>query len=375
MAIYEITTDKLRKIEETSFSQAGLHERSDLQRLLRKQIEAVIPDTLIVAEEFGEWEDSKRRIDLLGIDKDAKLVVIELKRTEDGGHMELQAIRYAAMVSTMTFDKIVEVFASFLRRINSTADARQTILDFLGWDEPDEDRFAQDVRIVLVSAEFSKELTGAVMWLNDRNLDIRCVRIKPYSDNGRVLIDVQQVIPLPEAAEYQVQIREKEQKGRQERAERYDLRKKFWQALLARTSGRTPLHANISAGEYHWIGTSSGVRGLNLNYTIRQDEGTAELYIDRGPDAETNKRIFDFLRNHKAEIEQVFGGELSWQRLDDKRASRIAYTTLLGGWRSEESGWPGIQDAMIDAMIRLEKALAPQLAKLKSEVLSKGEHP
>ncbi len=375
MAIFEVTVDQLRKIEATSFSQAGLHERSDLQRLLRKQIEVIAPETLIVAEEFGEWEDSKRRIDLLGIDKDANLVVIELKRTEDGGHMELQAIRYAAMVSTMTFEKIVEVFASFLRRINSPADARQTLLDFLEWEEPDEDRFAQDVRIVLVSAEFSKELTGAVMWLNDRNLDIRCVRIKPYSDNGRVLIDVQQVIPLPEAAEYQVQIREKEQKGRQERAERYDLRKKFWQALLARASGRTPLHANISPGEYHWIGTSSGVRGLNLNYTIRQDEGTTELYIDRGPDADTNKRIFDFLHGHKTEIEQVFGGELSWQRLDDKRACRIAFTTPLGGWRSEESRWPETQDAMIDAMIRLEKALSPQLAKLKSEVLSKGEQP
>jgi hypothetical protein len=375
VAIFEVTPDQLRRIEETSFSQAGLHERADLQRLLRKQIDVVAPGTLIVAEEFGEWEDSKRRIDLLGIDKDANLVVIELKRTEDGGHMELQAIRYAAMVSTMTFNKTMEVFTNFLRRMNSTTDARQTLLDFLDWEEPDEDRFAQDVRIVLVSAEFSRELTGAVMWLNDRNLDIRCVRLKPYSDNGRVLIDVQQVIPLPEAAEYQVQIREKEQKGRQERAERYDLRKKFWQALLARAGGRTSLHANISPGEYHWIGTSSGVRGLNLNYIIRQDEGTAELYIDRGPDAEANKRIFDFLHSHRTEIEQAFGGELSWQRLDEKRACRIAFTTTLGGWRSEESRWPEIQDAMIDAMIRLEKALAPQLAKLKTEVLSKGEPP
>jgi hypothetical protein len=375
MAIYEVAPNQIRKIEETSFSHAGLHERADLQRLLRKQVDIIAPETLIVAEEFGEWEDSKRRIDLLGIDKDANLVVIELKRTEDGGHMELQAIRYAAMVSTMTFAKIVEVFGSFLRRNGSNADARTTLLNFLEWEEPDEDRFAQEVRIVLASAEFSKELTTAVMWLNERNLDIRCVRIKPYSDSGRVLIDVQQVIPLPEAAEYQVQIREKEQRGRQDRAERYDLRKKFWQGLLARAAGRTTLHANISPSEYNWIGTSSGVRGLNLNYSTRQEKGTAELYIDRGADGDMNKRIFDFLYGHKAEIEEVFGGELSWQRLDDRRACRIAHTTTLGGWRSEESRWPGIQDAMIDAMIRLEKALAPQVARLKTEVLSKGEQP
>lgn len=117
MAIFEIASDTIRTIEETTFGAAGIRERADLQRLLRKQIEIISPDTLIVAEEFCEWEDSKRRIDLLGVDSDANLVVIELKRTEDGGHMELQAIRYAAMVSTMTFDKVADVYAEFLLRL------------------------------------------------------------------------------------------------------------------------------------------------------------------------------------------------------------------------------------------------------------------
>jgi len=199
MAIYEISADKFRKIDETSFSSAGLRERQDLQRLLRSQIEIVSPDTLVIAEEFSQWEDSNRRIDLLCIDKNANLVVIELKRTEDGGHMELQSIRYAAMISAMTFARAVEVYTEFLKRNKSTDDACTSILEFLEWDEPDEDQFAQEVRIVLVSAEFSKELTTSVIWLNERGLDIECVRIKPYSDNGRILADIQQMIPLPEA--------------------------------------------------------------------------------------------------------------------------------------------------------------------------------
>lgn len=74
-------------------------------------------------------------------------------------------------------------------------DPRDRLLEFLEWDELDEDDFAQDVRIVLVSADFSRELTTAVMWLNEKDLDIRCVRIKPYEDKGRTLIDVQQIIP------------------------------------------------------------------------------------------------------------------------------------------------------------------------------------
>ena len=225
MAIYEISSDKFRKIDETSFSNAGLRERQDLQRLLRTQIEIVSPNTLIIAEEFSQWQDSNRRIDLLGIDKNGNLVVIELKRTEDGGHMELQSIRYAAMISAMTFDRAVEVYTEFLKQLGSTEDARTSLLDFLEWEEPDEDHFAQDVRIVLVSAEFSKELTTAVIWLNERGLDIECVRIKPYSDSGRILVDIQQIIPLPEAEDYRVRLKEKQQRERVSRTTSRDTTK------------------------------------------------------------------------------------------------------------------------------------------------------
>ena len=102
--------------------------------------------------------DSRRRIDLLGLDKDANLVVIELKRTDDGGHMELQAVRYAAMVSQMTFDQAVEAYRTYLEAQGQEEDAREGILSFLGWEEANDDQFAQDVRLVLVSAEFSKEI-------------------------------------------------------------------------------------------------------------------------------------------------------------------------------------------------------------------------
>ena len=54
MAIYEVSADKLRKVEETSFGTAGLGERADLQRLLRDQVTEVSPDTLVIAEEFSE---------------------------------------------------------------------------------------------------------------------------------------------------------------------------------------------------------------------------------------------------------------------------------------------------------------------------------
>jgi hypothetical protein len=225
VAIYEILDDGFRRVDETTFGAAGIRERADLQRLLRNHVEVISPETLVVSEEFGEWQDSRRRIDLLAIDKDANLVVIELKRNEDGGHMELQAIRYAAMVSTMTFERAVEVYADYLGRIGSDLDSRSSLLEFPEWDEPDEDSFAQNVQIVLAAADFSKELTTAVMWLNEQGLDVRCVRIKPYIYGGKILADVQQVIPLPEAEEYRVQIKEKQQRERAARKFSPDLTK------------------------------------------------------------------------------------------------------------------------------------------------------
>jgi len=369
MAIYEITSDSLRRIEQTSFAEAGIKERSDLQRLLRTQVDVISPDTLVIYEEFGDWQESKRRIDLLGIDKNPNLVVIELKRNEDGGHMELQAIRYSAMVSAMTFDKAVEVYSDYLNKSGQETDARQSMLEFLDWEEPDEDLFAQDVRMVLVSAEFSKELTTAVMWLNDRDLDIRCIRMKPYSDNGRLLVDVQQVIPLPEAATYQVQIREKERKGKKDKAERNTNLKRFWTQLLSYARSKSDLHANISPAESSWVGAGSGVRGLGFNYVVAKHEARVEIYIDRGANNdEENKTIFNQLHLHKDEIEEQFGGPLEWQRLDGKRACRIKKAIVLGGYRTDESQWQPIFQSMVDAMIALEKAIGPHIAAIKTSL-------
>ena len=103
-------------------------------------------------------------------------------------------------------------------------------------------------------------------------------------------------------------------------------------------------------------------------YNVQQKRGRVELYIDRGAGkGEENKQIFDRLHRQKEEIEKSFGGELSWQRLDDKKACRISYTLTVGGYRSEESKWPEIHDAMIDAMSRFQNAISTPLANLKVE--------
>jgi len=206
MPLYHLTDEALIPVEQTGFEKEVLRERQDLQRLLKKHIAALGDDLLVIAEEYGEFQDSKRRIDLLAVDKLANLVVIELKRTADGGHMELQSIRYAAMISNMTWDIAVSAFDNYFP---DESNAEQELLQFLEWDEPQRDDFGASVRIILASADFSKEITTSVIWLNQMELDITCVRLKLYKLNGELILNSEQIIPLPETEDYQIELREK----------------------------------------------------------------------------------------------------------------------------------------------------------------------
>ncbi len=206
-------------------------ERTDLQRLLKKNIGVIGSDLLVIAEEFGEWEESRRRIDLLALDREGSLVVIELKR-EDSGHMELQALRYAAMVSAMTFAHVVSTFEVHLEKESIEKDARHEIAGFLGWEGEANDPAIGDVRIVLVAEDFSKELTTSVLWLIDRGLDIRCIRLQPYRVGEQLLAELEQVIPLKAAEEYIIRLREKRQEQRQA-AEQGATMEEFWTKLPA----------------------------------------------------------------------------------------------------------------------------------------------
>jgi len=209
MPLYTFHKEAMREIRPTSFELCQVKERGDIQRLLRDQIETIVKDGMVLSEEFGDWEDAHRRIDLLVLDEEANLVVVELKRTDNGGHMDLQAIRYAAMVSTLTFEQAVEAHAQYLKKRKIDKNAKEAILGFLGWDSETTGRFNSSVRIVLVAADFSKEITTTALWLNEHHLDLQCVRLQPYDLDGQIVLDVQQLIPLPEAADYFVRIRNK----------------------------------------------------------------------------------------------------------------------------------------------------------------------
>jgi Domain of unknown function (DUF4268) len=63
-------------------------------------------------------------------------------------------------------------------------------------------------------------------------------------------------------------------------------------------------------------------------------------------------------------IEASFGGPLEWDCVEGRRACRIRATIKTGGYRDGDI-WPKIQDDMVEAMMKREKALASFVANLK----------
>jgi hypothetical protein len=187
MPLFEMKPGELLAVPSSTFANEKILERADLQRLMRARIDAIANDVLIVAEEFGPFSDAKRRIDVLGIDREGRLVVLEFKRTLDGGHLELQALRYAAMISTMTFDDLVGHYENYLVAVEPEAadEAQARLANWL--DYGNATVISRHVRIVPVSTGFHREITTTVLWLTDLyGLDICCVRLTPVPDRRPV---------------------------------------------------------------------------------------------------------------------------------------------------------------------------------------------
>jgi len=95
---------------------------------------------------------------------------------------------------------------------------------------------------------------------------------------------------------------------------------------------------------------------LNASFTRRKSL-RIELYIDCGDKAK-NKERFDTLMGHQAAIESAVGEPLQWERMDDKRSSRIAVYTK--GQILTDSDNPVLLDWAAKKVVAFYKAFAPE---------------
>lgn len=129
---------------------------------------------------------------------------------------------------------------------------------------------------------------------------------------------------------------------------------------------------NMSDGNsWHWT-KSAAVNGQHLgafNYAFgRGNVLRVELYMDSG-NGDINKHLYDLLYEQKAEIETVLDCELRWQRLNNRRASRIA-CILPGSITDSDEQLVDLREKAIPTMIAFTNILHPRVLELGQVVLA-----
>ncbi|PKA23870.1 hypothetical protein CH381_23635 [Leptospira sp. mixed culture ATI2-C-A1] len=214
--IYKVTKDlkNITEIKEDSFINLNIWERNHIEEWVRKVPSILGEDLLVLSIEFDRFINSSDRLDVLALDKSGNLVVIELKRDLYAGYADLQSLRYAAMVSTMTIEKVLPYYVYYLtnkcgNESANESNSRDNIVNFIKNDEFID--FGNKPRIILVSEDFSPEITTTVLWLRQSNIDISCIKIIPHKIDDDIIIVSNKIIPLQETKQYLVEIKEKEQ--------------------------------------------------------------------------------------------------------------------------------------------------------------------
>ena len=326
-------------------------------------------ELLIIQEEFAGFEETKERLDLLALDKEGNLVIIENKLDDTGRDVTWQALKYASYCSTLTKDEIINIYQAYLSKKSSEEKATDKLEEFFdNEDYEDKLNLGSAQRIILIAGQFRKEVTSTVMWLLNYGLRVQCFKLTPFQMGENLLLNFDQIIPVKDAEDLIISMAKKTKEEISTQSvmkTRHIIRKEFWGKLLPVMNEKITLFRNISPGVYHWTGAGSGVRGLGFNFVISKSYGRAELYVDRGTQEE-NKSIFDFLLTQKEEIETSFGSALVWQKLEDKRASRIKCEMEANVFNKDE--WEKMIEFMTDAMARLEKAFKKPLQRVDKKL-------
>ena len=330
MYILNQANKSLIKAEKCSFKSLNLKERQDLQEWIAKEPDSLGENLLIIQKEFDGFADTHERLDLLAIDCNGNLVIIENKLDDSGKDVTWQAIKYASYCSSLSKQDVINIFQKYLGSKQSAAEAIQDFFDGKDIDDIEINK-GNSQRIILVAANFKKEVTSSVLWLQKFNLQIKCVKVTPYRYNDKVLVDFDQIIPVEDTEEYQIKIANKEQEEILESEatiRRYNNRKSFWESFIAYEKYNSGLFSSFLAHTNNVLSkTVPTIKGGSINIVVSQNTCRVELYIN-GSEKEKNKSIYDKIYLKHEDIDQQING-LEWQRLDDRAACRIQITKNL----------------------------------------------
>jgi len=217
--------------------------------------------------------------------------------------------------------------------------------------------------IIWVAEKFREEHKKVLEWLNEN--------VNPESDLSffGVEIKVIKIDNSPPAPYFDIIVKpndwERSIKGWPTLSETQRKYLKFYSLLVDTYKKINPKWRKIKPQPQSWLNFGAGKSGLFLGWAFRSNNRfSIELYIDTG-DKNENKRIFEDLRTYKNEIENKIKG-VSWEKLEEKRACRIAiYKKLKGSISSlSEEDYPEIIKWGTETMKQFTSVLSKYFQKL-----------
>ena len=377
MYLIDKDKNKITKIKQMTFTELGFRERGHLQEWLEGNPESLGEDLLIVQKEFSGFNDTNERLDLLALDKKGNAVIIENKLDDTGRDVTWQALKYASYCSTLTKEQVRNIYQQYLDKRGQGEEATSKLCEFFNNTEFDELSInqRQTQRIILVAGSFRKEVTSTVLWLLNYKIKIKCFKATPFALDNQLFLTLEQIIPTKDAEDYTISMVDKAQEDlstQEELKERHHLRLEFWSKLLPKMKGKTTIFQNSSPSKDHWLSSGgTGISGLSYNFLITKSYVGIELAISKS-DTQTNKLIFDELIKFEQDITRDFGNTLSWERLDNKKMSRVAYA-LTGVNLFDKTDWDKMTEFLIENMLLFEKAMKEPLKKVKRKLNEKED--
>lgn len=209
--------------------------------------------------------------------------------------------------------------------------------------------------IVWIVKTAREEHEQAINWINehsDENINIFLIQIEAWQIDESAAAPKFNIIAKPN--DWAKQIKQASQKRD---VTDYKLtQQRFWEDLVD-TAGVTSWMSGRKPRPQHWFDVSIGTSKAHLSLTLNHFENwvSCELYIPNDVD----KTIFDKLYSQKETIEHELGFILEWQRLKDKKASRIKAT--IEGNLEHEDEWPKYFTWLIDTSTKFKKAFAKRI--------------
>ena len=219
--------------------------------------------------------------------------------------------------------------------------------------------------IVWLTREFRDEHRQALDWLNrrtDKETEFFGVVVELLKIDGSRLAPQFRTVATPNdwRKETSVKVRD-DTPVASVRGERY---REFFQPLIDTLRERHKFTNARKAQPQNWYSFSAGY-GQRVIYGANftgQRQARVEVYIDVG-NGDRNIRLLENLELHKEEIESTLNETLDWQRLEGRRACRIALHRP-GSIEDDADTLADIQEWMVKNLLEFKRVFDPKLAEL-----------